>query len=98
MSSYPNTVCGVVKQYTYIRNKKYCQFSWYCKGGDSKINDHISNASYDVCYATAVAVLTNMVDNKVDNAVSFHIRHINAGWAKNGMKLVTIIGNHMFFK
>jgi spore germination cell wall hydrolase CwlJ-like protein len=97
-SYYPNTVCGVVKQITIIKHKKFCQFSWYCKGGDSKLNTIIDNISYAFCYVTAEAILTGMVDNPIGNAVSFHIRQINTGWANHGMKLTATIGNHKFYE
>jgi spore germination cell wall hydrolase CwlJ-like protein len=96
--SYPNTVCGVVTNTNVIHGKRFCQFSWYCDDGKHKLNVQISNIGYTKSIAVALGILTGMLDNNIDNAVSFHIRHLNTGWANHGMKLVATIGNHNFYE
>ena len=96
-TNFPNTVCGVVKQLTIVNHKKFCQFSWYCTGGDAKLNATIRNTTYETAYTTAVAVLSGLIDNGIGNAVSFNIRHIKRDWP-NRMKLTATIGNHNFYE
>lgn len=96
-SRYPNTICGVVRQASYVNKQKLCQFSWYCNGGEKKLNAVISNPTYTLCLHTALAILLKTVDNNIEDAVSFHIRQLHNGNA-NGLRLVTTIGNHNFYE
>lgn len=96
-SKYPSTVCGVVKQTNLIANKKFCQFSWYCKGGDSKLNATITNERYDESVRIAQAILNKKIDNWLPKALSFHLSGIKSGWTKRGLREVAHIGNHIFY-
>jgi spore germination cell wall hydrolase CwlJ-like protein len=95
---YPSTVCGVVKQTNIINHKAFCQFSWYCEGGNRKLYASINNETYEECLNVARLILMGSIDNWIPNAISFHVSSVsNAGWSKRGMKQVAHIGKHIFY-
>lgn len=98
MSRFPKTACGVVKQAVTAKGAKFCQFSWYCQGGDAKLTADIRNKAYDECYRIAQQIVMGRVDNFMPGAVAFHVSTVNAGWGSNGLVKVTQIGNHVFYR
>lgn len=94
---FPTTACGVVKQTTVAGAKRACQFSWYCAGGDSKINATISNERYTECMQVALSVLNGRVDNWIPKAISFHMSGVHTDWTQHGMTKVATVGNHIFY-
>jgi spore germination cell wall hydrolase CwlJ-like protein len=93
---FADSICGVVRQSTVLGGKRFCQFSWYCTGGEAKLNATIDNEQYRQCLTVARSILNGEVDNRLDNAVSFHLVGVNAGWTR--MIKVTQIGNHIFYR
>ena len=93
---FADSICGVVKQSTASSGKRFCQFSWYCTGGDAKLNATIDNERYRHCLDVARSILNGDVDNWINNAVSFHLVGVNAGWTR--MVKVAQIGNHIFYR
>jgi len=95
---YPSSICKVIKQQTMKDGKKFCQFSWYCSGGDKKLNAQISNENYAESLRIAESILNKKIDNWIPQAVSFHLSGVNAGWTKRGLQEVAHIGRHVFYR
>jgi spore germination cell wall hydrolase CwlJ-like protein len=96
--NFPSTICGVVKQSNVVNHKTFCQFSWYCMGGNRKLYASINNETYEECLNVARMILMGSIDNWIPNAISFHVSSINAGWSKRGMIQVAHIGKHIFYR
>ena len=91
--SFPDTICGVVKQ-GYHKGRHRCQFSWHCDGKSDKPRNSVS-------WATSVVVANNVMRNRVpditNGATHYHANYVNPYWAKHLDKTVTI-GTHLFYK
>jgi spore germination cell wall hydrolase CwlJ-like protein len=96
-NNYPNTICGVIKQRAAVGKPVFCQFSWYCESGEKKLHAIIDNMNYDKSLEIATKIIAGLVDNNIDNAVSFHLSRVNPGWTSHGMRYVTTIGHHSFY-
>ena len=88
---YPNSVCGVIKQYK--------QFSWYW---DGKSNEPFKNdPAWDESIQAAEEVLYDHDAVSVfldDSSVQFyHADYVNPWWAKK-MERVAKIDNHIFYR
>jgi len=101
--SFPNTICGVVKQGKHVpswkdktkliplRNK--CAFSWYCDGKTDKPHN---KKMFNHLYQVAEKVRTMMIDI-TGGALYYHSIYVNPWWAEHFTK-TTLIDNHVFYK
>lgn len=98
--NFPNTICGVVKAGRYnswdnsMPIKDKCAFHWYCDRLSDKINNPKSykkslNIAKEILYNTDYKVV-------VEYALFYHADHITPYWADKS-KLITSIGNHVFY-
>ena len=99
-SSYPDTICGVIKQGVYpkwspdmpLKNK--CHFSWYC---DRKPDNPIDSEAFEAAMYVAKTVINDpKYINVIDYALFYHARDVNPFWADD-MHVVADIGNHIFY-
>ena len=88
--SFPKSVCGVVKQ----RDKKRCQFSWWCQKPKSPPKD--SDAWQD-SLEIARKTLDGLHKDPTEGALYFHATRVKPGWSRT-FKKTTRIGNHIFYK
>jgi len=98
--SYPNTICGVVKQakydpikYTLIKDK--CQFSWYCDGKSDKVN---KERAFKQAVGISIELLTGRINDNTNGATHyFNPSKAQPYWA-NSMVHVATYDNHEFYK
>ena len=102
--TYPNTVCGVVKQAkldTDGKPKKHkCQFSWYCDGkpdevDESKVAQRAWEDANIVAQATLVAWAKKHRDS-VGGAIMYHADYVNPYWV-DAYHLTKKVGDHLFY-
>lgn len=90
-SSFPDTVCGVVKQKS--------QFSWYQGGKISKyanLRDSRFGEAVVIAHSLLQAREEELYNGNVGRAMFFHADYVSPQW-KN-VKRVKKIGNHVFYK
>lgn len=88
--AFPKSVCGVVKQ----RDKKSCQFSWWCQKPKSPPKD--SDAWQD-SLEIARKTLDGLHQDPTHGALYFHATRVKPDWSRT-FKKTTRIGNHIFYK
>ena len=97
--SFPNTICGVVKQGMYwegkpLRNK--CQFSYWCDGKTESMNN--SKALEDVVKAVQFTLDGVMLRNTL-GATHYHAVYVSPSWAvSKEFVLMDTVGEHIFYK
>jgi spore germination cell wall hydrolase CwlJ-like protein len=97
--NYPHSICDVIKQSVIIRGKRYCQFSWYCKNGDSKLHYIPDNEAFRQSKRLADMLLHKEIDNWMPHVVSFHVVGLHTNWTRNGkLSIFATIGKHVFYK
>jgi len=93
---YPNSVCKVVKQ----RNKRGCQFSWYCM---KKFNQryyklsHTRTKEYKKIDKIARNIYNNKVKDVTKGSIFYHSKKVEPSWRESFNQTITI-GNHIFYK
>lgn len=93
---FPKTVCGVVHQKTTYKGQKVCQFEWVCKPKKLIKDSRNWRDSREI----AENMLTNNLSyDKVYDVYFFHAAWIQIppGW-RNNHRVVTQIGQHVFYK
>lgn len=97
-TSYPDTVCKVVKQAKLWKGnpiKNMCQFSWYCDTKSDKMKD---KDAYEEAKLLAYNIL---VDGKykgiTEGSTHYHATYVEPYWA-NSFQLVGTIGKHIFYR
>lgn len=105
---FPDTVCDVVKQKTFVKNigKHICAFSWFCDNSknkdisfvnkDGSINER-KKAQFEASAIVAIKVLGSDVPDVTKGAKYFHNATVLPSWALTQKKTV-VIGNHTFYK
>ena len=95
--SYPDTVCGVVKDRVYWNGyplKHKCQFSWHCDG----LSDVPTNlAAWELSKQVAEGVLLGRTKGSVGKAIHYHAEYVYPSWAKV-RPIVGKIGVHIFYE
>lgn len=105
-NSYPNTICGVVKQAKMsrwwkdhhnkdvpIRNK--CQFSWYCDGKSDVPRER--DAWVEAQRIAYIMIHTNNFVGITQGATHYHAEYVNPRWAKH-LELIGTIGYHIYYR
>lgn len=100
-SDYPNSHCGVIKDYDYRGGKKICQFSWFCNRGEVKSpitprsTANQKKEWHDSVVAT-IAVMSGKVHGLVGKSTHFYNhRQVSPPWARRA-KNKYVISNHTF--
>lgn len=93
VSSYPDNVCGVVKQ----KVKGTCQFSWVCNP-TKKIAKYMKTEKYKEILKLATFVYLNdeYINDVTRGATHFHTVDINPNWYD--LRKTAKIGRHVFYK
>jgi spore germination cell wall hydrolase CwlJ-like protein len=97
--SFPNTICGVVKQGRYwegnpIRNK--CQFSYWCDGKSESM--HNIKALEEVIKVVQLALSGVSLRNTL-GATYYHAVYVSPSWATSKeFVFMDTIGKHVFYK
>jgi|TARA_R110000744_G_scaffold95623_6_gene184710 N-acetylmuramoyl-L-alanine amidase len=102
--SYPDTICGVVKQAEmskwwkeqYGKNvpvKHKCQFSWYCDGKSDKIK---YSDTWRSSYIAAHDALKS-IRHLTEGSTHYHATYVNPNWAKR-LTFIVRIGDHIFYR
>ncbi|MEM8740042.1 MAG: cell wall hydrolase [Pseudomonadota bacterium] len=91
-STYPDTVCGVVKQNQHMRNR--CQFSYMCDGRPELITEPRA-------FSRVSKIARLMLDGQprvlTAGATHFHTRAIRPRWAR-ALTRTARIGAHIFYR
>ena len=97
-TSFPNTVCEVVKQGQTYNNGKIvlhkCQFSWYCDGRSDKIR---SKRLFQQCKNIAILALYHQEEDITGGATHYHATYVKPWWAKK-LEKTTQLGDHIFYR
>jgi hypothetical protein len=90
--SYPNTICGVVRQGADRRNA--CQFSFMCDGQPEIVRDRDA-------WSKAGKIARLMLEGRprvlTAAATHFHATHVRPGWSRRLVR-ITRIGAHIFYR
>ena len=99
-TSFPNTVCEVVKQGQTYKNGKMvlhkCQFSWYCDGKSDDVNKRSKAWSRALDYASIVISGRVEID-LTQGSLWYHAYYVKPSWAKQKER-VARIDSHIFYK
>ena len=99
-TSFPNTVCEVVKQGQTYKNGKMvlhkCQFSWYCDGKSDDVNKRSKAWSRALDYASIVISGRVEID-LTQGSLWYHAYYVKPSWARQKER-VTRIDSHIFYK
>ena len=99
-TSFPNTVCEVVKQGQTYKNGKMvlhkCQFSWYCDGKKDDVNKRSKAWSRALDYASIVISGRVEID-LTQGSLWYHAYYVKPTWARQKER-VTRIDSHIFYK
>lgn len=91
---FPNTVCEVVYQKTFLMSRVICQFSWYCDA--THYNRPVNPRAYAESYEIAKKViLEDLKLEKLDEALFYHADYVNPRWK---LKKIDQIGTHIFYR
>ena len=91
-SSYPDTVCGVVKQGTGQRHR--CQFSFYCDGKAEVISER---KAFDQVGKVAKIMLSGTPRDLTGGATHYHTKAVAPRWSRVFTRTATI-GFHHFYR
>ena len=92
---FPNSVCEVVYQGPKNpKNKKLCQFSWFCDGKPDVIR---SKRMWRECVYVAKYVILGGVPDITLQSTHYHAKYVNPWWAKK-MRLTMKLGDHIFYR
>ncbi len=107
--SYPNTICGVVKEGQHYYSAKLndhvpvrdrCQFSWYC---DGRLDIPNEGRTWNSAQALAVKILDSHYEDKLiditDGATHYHANWMETypTWSKQ-KKIMASIDRHIFYR
>ena len=92
---FPNSVCEVVYQGPKNKkNKRLCQFSWYCDGKPDIIRN---KRVWRECVYVAKYVILGGVPDITYNSTHYHGDYVQPWWAKKMEKTVKL-GDHIFYR
>ena len=93
-TSYPNSVCEVVKQ-GYVPGRRDCQFSWYCDG-KSDVPKNKTAWEKSRKYARDFYI-HGMYVGITEGATHYHATYVKPFWAPT-LDRVGRIGRHIFYR
>ncbi len=92
--SYPDSVCGVIKQGTKSGRKYACQFSYNCDGQPETINE---KSAFRRVGKVARLMLEGAPRNLTEGATHYHTTAVSPRWARK-VPMTAQIGVHRFYK
>ncbi len=90
--SYPESVCGVVRQGGEIRRHR-CQFSWWCDGKSDRPRDV---AAWEESLLLARHILTGGSADPTAGALWYHADYVSPRW-KDALREGPTFGRHIFY-
>lgn len=88
---FPKTICEVV----YQKDKKRCQFSWYCIKKNATItNEELYNSILKL--VTFVYLNHEHIEDPSEGALYYHANYVKPLWKQS--KKTVVIGNHIFYR
>ena len=91
-ASYPDTVCGVVKQGA--GQKFQCQFSFVCDGAPENISEP---KAFERAGKVARVMLLSTPSQLTNGATHYHTSNVSPSWARDFVKTASI-GDHRFYR
>ncbi len=91
-SSYPATVCGVVRQGGGI-NRYRCQFSWWCDGKSDQPSDTVA---WEESLLLARQILSGGSADPTAGALWYHADYVSPHW-KDTLRKGPTFGRHIFY-
>lgn len=92
--SFPDSVCGVIKQGTASGRKYQCQFTYNCDGITNRIHE---KDAYVRVMKVAHLVLDGAPRELTDGATHYHTKAVNPRWSRTFPRTATI-GVHHFYR
>jgi len=89
--AFPDSVCSVVKQ----RNKKACQFSWWCS--KKTVQPKKDSEAWRQAMEIGRKTLAGQHQDPTQGALYFHATRVKPSWSRT-FKKTTRIGKHIFYK
>lgn len=90
--NYPNTIKEVVTQ----RNRRGCQFSWYCDGKPDVMREKQTYEEIKELVLTVLPVYSR-IEDVTNGAIFYHATYVSPHWKRHVQKTVKI-GRHIFYK
>ena len=90
--TFPNSVCGVVKQGN--PKRKRCQFSWWC---DGKKDDPTDKEAWNKAVKIGRFSLLGITSDPTKGALYYHANHVRPSWTRT-FKRTARIGDHSFYR
>ncbi|MEA3638881.1 MAG: cell wall hydrolase [Lamprobacter sp.] len=91
-TSFPESICGVVKQGSQKRNR--CQFSWWC---DGKSDEPTELKAWQKSLELGRRVLAGEVADPTQGALYYHATYVSPKWSRSFQR-TTQIGRHLFYR
>jgi spore germination cell wall hydrolase CwlJ-like protein len=91
-SSFPSSVCDVVRQGGEQRNR--CQFSWWC---DGKSDEPTEERAWRRSLEIGKRVLADKVSDPTDGALFYHADYVQPKWSRSFNRTAQI-GRHLFYR
>ncbi|WP_435139436.1 cell wall hydrolase [Pseudopelagicola sp. nBUS_19] len=92
--SFPENICGVVKQGTASGRKYGCQFTYNCDGVKNRIHE---KAAYERVGKVARLLIDGSHKDLTNGATHYHTKAVSPAWARQFPKTATI-GVHHFYR
>ena len=90
--SFPDSVCGVVKQGGERRHR--CQFSWWC---DGKSDRPVNAGAWETALSVGRKCLLGRAEDPTHGALYYHANYVKPRWAGR-LQRTAHIGNHLFYR
>jgi len=90
--SFPNSVCGVVKQGGEELNR--CQFSWWC---DGKKDTPTNREAWDTALRISRLSLQGKATDPTKGALYYHANYVQPRWSRK-FERTAQIGAHLFYR
>jgi N-acetylmuramoyl-L-alanine amidase len=91
---YPNTICGVVQD-GYKKNRRDCQFSWYCDGkADDPQDTDIWMEAQGIAY---MMIEHGEFRGITEGATHYHATYVDPYWASS-LQMVGTLGKHVYYR
>jgi N-acetylmuramoyl-L-alanine amidase len=91
-SSYPSTICDVVRAGGEVRHK--CAFSFYCDGKSDRPRDE---RAFFLAKSIAWGTLHGTIKNATGYATHYHASYVQPSWAVT-LVPTRVIGDHIFYR
>lgn len=93
---FSENICEVVQEKAVLKNKKVCQFSYFCEKLPAPYGDQW-NESLDVAKSAMSGIFNKDVVKRVRDSLYFHADYVNPYWARTKVFMIKI-GDHLFYE